>query len=94
MVADNPALLAARLLMGELPPVEVAGDAQLATDVNWLMQNLRWDLAADLERVFPPPVAAGLHRAGTALVQGLRAALQGAESLRSRWQARGSGTGA
>jgi hypothetical protein len=48
------------------PPVDIEGDAQLAGDVNWLMQNLRWDVAADLERLFPPRwrtscAAAGRH---------------------------------
>jgi ubiquinone biosynthesis protein UbiJ len=88
VVADNPALLGARLLVGERPAVEVAGDAQLAADVSWLLQNLRWDLAGDVERVLPAPVAAGLVRAGTALAQGLGAAVQQLESMRTRWQAR------
>ena len=86
VAADNPALLAARALTGELPPVEIDGDAQLAGDVNWLMQNLRWDVAADLERVFPPPVANALHRVGSALAQALRVAVQGAADLKDRWR--------
>lgn len=88
VVADNPALLAVRMAIGQRPPVEVAGDAQLAADVNWLLQNLRWDLGGDLERLFPAPLAAGLVHAGTALAQGLGVAAQQLESLRSRWQAR------
>lgn len=88
LAADNPALLAARLAAGERPPVDIAGDAALAGDVNWLMQNLRWDLAADLERLLPPPVAAALVRAGSALSQGLLAAVQGAGALRDRWRSR------
>lgn len=86
--APNPALLAAQLLAGERPPVEVAGDAALAGDVDWLIQNLRWDLASDLERVFPPALAAGLVRSGAMLAQGLRAAVQGVGTLRARWPAR------
>lgn len=80
--AANPALLAARLMAGERAQVEVAGDAALAGDIDWLLQNLRWDLAGDLERVFPAPLAAGLVRAGSLLAQGLRAAVQGLTSLR------------
>jgi ubiquinone biosynthesis accessory factor UbiJ len=91
VVADNPALLAARLVGGEMPAVDVLGDAQLAADVNWLMQNLRWDLGADLERVFPPAVAQGLQRAGAGLVQGVRAAVQGLGALRQRWPSRAGG---
>jgi ubiquinone biosynthesis protein UbiJ len=84
--SSNPALLLARALLGELPPVEIDGDAALAADVNWLMQNLRWDVAADLERVFPPLVATSLVRAGSALAKGLRVAVQAASDLKSRWR--------
>ena len=91
VVADNPALLAARLATGDRPAVDVGGDSQLAADVNWLMQNLRWDLGADLERLFPPAVAAGLQRSGAALAQGVRTALQGLGALRQRWPASGGG---
>jgi ubiquinone biosynthesis accessory factor UbiJ len=87
--ASNPALLLSRLLAGERPSVAVEGHAELAGDLNWLMQNLRWDVAADLERLFPPPVAAQLHRLGQALAQGVRAAVQGAASLRDRLRPRG-----
>jgi ubiquinone biosynthesis protein UbiJ len=89
--ADNPALLAAQLLAGDRPHIDVTGDAQLAGDVDWLMQNLRWDLTADLERVLPSPLAAGLARLGTALAGGLRSALQGFSTLRQRWQSRSGG---
>jgi hypothetical protein len=41
--AANPALLAARCWPARRPAVDIDGDAQLAGDVNWLMQNLRWD---------------------------------------------------
>jgi len=88
LAAANPALMAAQLLAGVRPAVDVAGDAQLAGDVNWLMEHLRWDPAADLERVFPPPVAQGLYRVGVALAGGLKVAVQGVSSLRQRWQAR------
>jgi ubiquinone biosynthesis protein UbiJ len=79
--ASNPVALAARMLGGETPAVQIEGDAQLAGDVNWLLQNLRWDVAADMERLFGPVVAQQLHQAGTALASGLRAAVQGAASL-------------
>ncbi len=87
--ASNPALLLSRALGGSLPPVAVDGNAQLAGDVNWLMQNLRWDVAADLERIFGPVVAQQLHRLGSALAAGMRSALQGAGGLRDRLRPRG-----
>ncbi|MGL6109312.1 MAG: hypothetical protein ACRC2B_04350 [Rubrivivax sp.] len=79
--ASNPLLLMARAMTGEMPSVEIDGDAQLAADVNWLLLNLRWDVAADMDRLFGATVAYPLHRLGSALARGLRAALQGASGL-------------
>ncbi len=86
--ADNPASVALGALSGELPPLEIDGDAQLAADVNWLIGNVRWDIAADLERVFGPVVAHQLHGLGSALAKGLRSALQGAGELAGRLRPR------
>jgi ubiquinone biosynthesis protein UbiJ len=87
--ASNPALLVARALVGEPAPVQIDGDAQLAGDVNWLIQNLRWDLAADIERLFGPVIAQQLQQLGRALAAGLRAALKGAAGLAGRVRSRG-----
>jgi ubiquinone biosynthesis protein UbiJ len=73
--AANPALLLGRAMAGERPSVQVQGDAALAGDVNWLLANLRWDVAADLERLFGPAVADALHRTGSALAAGLKSGL-------------------
>ncbi len=82
--ASNPALLLASAVSGETPTVDIDGDAQLATDVNWLMQNLRWDVEADLERVLGPAPAHQVYRLGSALARAVRSALQGASALRRR----------
>ena len=82
--AGNPLLLMARAMAGDKPAVAIDGDAQLAADVNWLLQNLRWDVAADMERLFGPTLAYPMHRLGSALARGLRAALQGASGLAPR----------
>ncbi len=82
--AGNPLALMARAMVGEMPSVDIDGDAQLAGDVNWLLQNLRWDVAADLERTFGPSVAYPLHRLGSALAKGLRSAMAGANGLTPR----------
>jgi ubiquinone biosynthesis accessory factor UbiJ len=79
--ASNPAALLAQLMTGEAPAVEISGDSTLAADVNWLVQNLRWDIEADLERLFGPAVAQPLARLGSALARALRAAVQGASGL-------------
>ncbi len=91
--APNPALLIGRLVGGEAPAVQIDGDAQLAADVNWLLQNVRWDVAADLERLFGPTVAQPLHRMASALAKALRSALdlgsRGAAGLGERLRGRG-----
>lgn len=84
--AENPAALAARFAAGEAPRVEIDGDAQLATEVDWMMQNLRWDVAGDLERVFPPALANAIARMGHGMAAALRAALRGVDGLRDRWR--------
>ena len=78
----------AKALGGEPPAVRIDGDAALAGEVNWLLQNLRWDVAADLERLFGPQVAGVLQPVGRALGQGLRTALQGLSSLGESLRAR------
>ena len=81
LAAANPAALALRLLGGESPKLEIEGDSQLATDVDWLLKNLRWDVADDLHRLFGPTVAHELHRFGSALARALRSASAGASAV-------------
>lgn len=88
--ASNPALLMARLAAGENAPLQIDGDAQLAADVNWLVENLRWDVAADLERLFGPLVAQQLAVVGGALAAALRSACKGLVGLADRWRPGGA----
>ena len=73
--ASRPALLLSQALSGAFPEASIDGDAALAADVAWLTQNLRWDLAADLDRVFPSAVAQGIAAGLGMLAKALRAAL-------------------
>ncbi|HSW09110.1 hypothetical protein [Aquabacterium sp.] len=86
--AGNPAALALRMLAGEQPAVAIEGDAQLATDIDWLLKNLRWDVAADLERLFGPAAAHELHRLGSWFAKGLRAAIERATALAGSMRSR------
>jgi ubiquinone biosynthesis protein UbiJ len=43
--------LAQAALRGDRPPVIIAGDVQLAAEVNWLVDHVRWDLEEDLSRL-------------------------------------------
>lgn len=72
----DPAGLVARVLSGGQPGLQLSGDAHLAADVNWLADNLRWDVAADLERFFGPVPAERLRLWGLAAARALREAAQ------------------
>ena len=74
--ATNPAALAFQALTGQMPPLVIEGDVQLAGDIDWLLKNLRWDVADDLERLFGPTVAHEVHRLGAALARAMRGAGQ------------------
>ena len=86
--AANPALVLAQALAGVAPAVQIEGDAQLAGDVNWLLQNLRWDVAADLDRLFGPNLAQPLHQVGRMVAAGMRSALKGVAALGEQWRKR------
>ena len=85
---SNPALMLARLASGEQPKVDVQGDAQFAADLSWLMDNLRWDVQDDLERVVGKAPAHEIARIASALAVGLRNALRAL----SGWAARAPGS--
>ncbi len=87
--ASNPALAVLRSLAGEKPRIEVAGDAQFAADVNWLFDNLRWDVEDDLARVIGDAPARELAKLGGSVAAALRQAVRGVGTLASRM--RGSG---
>jgi ubiquinone biosynthesis protein UbiJ len=38
-------------MAGKPPPVKIEGDVQLAAELGWLAENLRWDFEEDLSRV-------------------------------------------
>lgn len=78
---SQPLSAAALWLAGTRPPVAIEGDAQFAADIDWLTKNLRWDMGADLERLFGPVVAHEVVRVGSWLARGLRAAVQAAGSF-------------
>ena len=70
--ARNPALALWRSLAGTRPQVEVAGDAGFAADVNWLFDNLRWDVQDDLAKIVGPAAARELGRAAAGIAAGMR----------------------
>src|SRR5450432_3018853 len=72
--ASNPALAFAKFIVGERPALRVEGDAAFATDLNWLIENLRWDVQDDLARVVGDTPAREIARFGGALAKAIREA--------------------
>ncbi|XAH22502.1 SCP2 sterol-binding domain-containing protein [Xylophilus sp. GW821-FHT01B05] len=70
---DSPFTLAQAALRSEKPAVRIEGDVQLAAEINWLADNLRWDIEEDLARVIGDAPAHNVMRlvrqAGGALRQ-------------------------
>ena len=48
---DSPMVLVQSIMAGKPPPVKIEGDVQLAAELGWLAENLRWDFEEDLSRV-------------------------------------------
>ena len=48
---ESPLQLAKSALGGDKPTIRIEGDVQLAAEINWLADNLRWDVEEDLARV-------------------------------------------
>jgi ubiquinone biosynthesis protein UbiJ len=61
---ESPWSLAQAALRGDKPAVRIAGDVQLAAEVQWLVDHVRWDMEEDLARIFGDAPA---HAIGTAV---------------------------
>lgn len=74
VVEDSPLDLLSVLTRGDKPKVRIEGDVQLAAEVNWLMDNVRWDMEEDLARLLgdaPAHALAGLARQAAAAMRSL-----------------------
>lgn len=47
----SPLSLAKGALRGDKPTIRIEGDVQLAGEINWLVDHVRWDVEEDLARV-------------------------------------------
>lgn len=47
----SPFTLAQAALRGDKPAIRIEGDVQLAAEINWLVDHVRWDIEEDLARV-------------------------------------------
>ncbi len=76
--------LAQSVVRGEKPTVRVEGDVQLASDVNWLTEHVRWNAEDDLARILGDVPAHALTLVARTLSQGLRSFLAQARAVVTR----------
>ena len=69
---ESPLALAQSALRGEKPAVRIAGDVQLAAEVQWLVDHVRWDLEEDLSRIIGDAPAHTIGQAARRLADGVR----------------------
>jgi ubiquinone biosynthesis protein UbiJ len=60
---ESPLAIAQSLMAGNKPGIRIEGDVQLAADVSWLIDHVRWDLEEDLARLMGDAPAHGLMQA-------------------------------
>ena len=71
-VQDDMASLSAKLAKGEKPLTQIAGDVQLAAEINWLIDHVRWDFEEDLAKLVGDATAHNIGQALRAAAGGLR----------------------
>mgnify|MGYP006161666531 CR=1 FL=1 len=69
---ESPAALASSLARGDKPKVRIEGDVQLAAEVNWLIDHVRWDAEEDLARLIGDAPAHTLAQAARQAMTALR----------------------
>ncbi len=73
----SPLSLAQAVLSGNKPAVRIEGDVQLAAEINWLVDHVRWDLEEDLSRVIGDAPAHAVGQAARAVADALRGLVKG-----------------
>ena len=68
----SPFDLARNTLRGGKPSVQIIGDVQLAAEVNWLVDHVRWDLEDDLARLIGDVPAHTISNGARRVVGALR----------------------
>ncbi len=72
---DSPASLVQTVLAGGKPSIKIEGDVQLAAEVNWLVDHVRWDVEEDLSRILGDAPAHALASVARQVVAGLKSFL-------------------
>ena len=69
---ESPVSMASALARGDKPKVRIEGDVQLAAEVNWLIDHVRWDAEEDLARLMGDAPAHTLAQAARKAMEALR----------------------
>jgi ubiquinone biosynthesis protein UbiJ len=72
VAVDSPMEVLQSVLASKAPPVKIEGDVQLAAELGWLAENLRWDVEEDLSRVLGDIPAHALADASRRLLAALK----------------------
>jgi ubiquinone biosynthesis accessory factor UbiJ len=72
LTQDSPLAVVQALLGGYKPEVHIEGDVQLAAEVNWLVDHVRWDVEEDVSRIVGDVPARALGQAVRTVVGALR----------------------
>ena len=72
----TPWALIGCLIRGEKPPLRIEGDVQLAAEVNWLIDHVRWEPEEDLARLIGDAPAHTLVQMARRAVDALRRFVQ------------------
>lgn len=68
----SPLSLAQTALRGDKPAIRIEGDVQLAAEINWLVDHVRWDVEEDLARVIGDAPAHTVGQVAGRVTQALR----------------------
>ncbi|RYF71466.1 MAG: hypothetical protein EOO22_12535 [Comamonadaceae bacterium] len=72
LTEESPLGLVGATLRGDKPAVRIVGDVQLAAEVNWLVDHVRWDVEDDLARVIGDVPAHAIGTGARRVVEALR----------------------
>ena len=76
LAVESPMSMLQSAMASKPPPVKIEGDVQLAAEIGWLAENLRWDFEEDLSRVLGDAPAHALADVAKRTMAGLKQFLQ------------------
>lgn len=72
VMETSPFSLAQTALRGDKPSIRIEGDVQFAAEINWLVDNVKWDVEEDLARLIGDVPAHTVAKVARMAAQALR----------------------